>query len=148
MNIDEYKNSKVEIGKTTFVIDKLNANAGFKVLEILRVAIIASGESFQTAGNDFMNMCKGVLGLPIDIVESVKTELFNNIRFFKEKNETKGKGIYLQRQCYDMAFEGLEPIDMYDLLLRALVVNFFSSFQKLKSKIPQLQSLIELDPSK
>ena len=48
----------------------------------------------------------------------------------------------------DTAFDGLEPVAVYEVLLRALAVNFTASFRALVSKLPDVDlNSIQSEPS-
>ena len=63
--------------------------------------------------------------------------MFNNVRF-------KGNGadnFVRLRDAEDMAFKDLEPVHIYEVLLRCLAVNFTGSLKELLLRFPLLREI-------
>jgi len=126
--IDDLKKESVILGSTSFKIKKLPASKALKVFEYMRQHI---GQHFNNTLDsdlstlDSLGVIKSVLSLSADTVHHVMVKLFDCVDF---KNGQSGY-MPLTESCWDMAFSDMAH--MYDLLLRCLVVNFFSSLNQL-----------------
>ena len=70
-----------------------------------------------------LDFFRSILGLEATFVESVRRELFMFVYFTNEAAQTRQR----LGGAEDTAFEKLEPFAVYEVLLRALAVNFFPS---------------------
>lgn len=134
MNFDLSKmaEKQVKIGDTTFHIGKLNAMKGFRLLESLReqLGIVMSNmevdELKGQKGKDdkfLKEILKTILKLPaVYVDEKLIPVLFDNIQF-SQGDQIKGLKLH---GAEDMAFT--DPLQVYEILARALCVNFYSSF--------------------
>ncbi len=118
---------EVKLGETTFIIGKLNAMEGFKLLESIREQLGLTLSELNTAKMQEQNflgeILKSVVRLPQQYVQKELIPiLFNNIQFSKS-NQVGGLRLH---GAEEMAF--IDPLHVYEVLLRALCVNFYSSF--------------------
>ena len=127
----ELNQSKITINDVTFSIGKLPAFRSFKLLEKIRVALAHSSNDVKASSSDINGFIKSVLALPESLVDEVMEVFFDSVKFIK-KEEVKGTGLPLEKQYYDMAFASLEPVHIYELLARCILINFFCSFQELQ----------------
>ena len=138
MNLEELKKTTVTLGTTRFTINKLSACAALELLERTRVAlattVVPGGESDLLGASIFT----AIAAIPVEFSKDLRRELFKKVQF---RRSGDSRDIYLTEEMWDMAFEGLEASDIYNLMLRALVVNFFYSFEKIKKDLEGLQSL-------
>ena len=128
--------TEFEIGGTRFFISKLSAVAGFDLLEMVRHEIGKSGVlgkeiSDTTAAADTNAMwLQMVLSLDPSFVAYVRKILFKRVAFSNrlavDPQSLSGSE--------DMAFGGLEPVAIYEVLVRALAVNFTASLESAVSK--------------
>lgn len=142
MDIKKFCEKQVVKGNTIFYIHKLPALTGFRVLESLReqlgetmakVDIGNDQNNNQQAGTEIIkSFILAVAKLPATYVENtLMPALFEHVKY-----ETKDKSIVGLKLLgsEESAFSGLEPIVVYELILRALCVNFYQSFAGMISK--------------
>lgn len=144
-SLDDYKRREVTIGGTTFRITKLLPMEAFDTLEILREAIggraagmiagmtLAQGDSSAAVINRAVGTLIGVLiAVPAAELKEVRNQLFAQVSF------TNGTAQTPQPVAGNegMAFQGLEAVHVYELLLRAFVVNFTESWDAIASLMP------------
>ena len=131
-----------QIGDTHFKIIKLYAMASYKLFEKIRVAA-----SEKLAGIDFsggfgqQQAMTALMSLPPQFVEDLRVELFASILF---RNRNDAKTFQKLGGAEDMAFQGLEPVAVYEVLLRSLAVNFSPSFLKLARELDFLNQTTRL----
>ena len=75
-------------------------------------------------------VAKLVLGLDLSFVEKLRNVLFGTVRYQTIKSKTQ-RPLGNNEVDQDQAFENLEAIQVYEVMLRALAVNFFDSFRGL-----------------
>ena len=127
--------TEFEIGGTRFFISKLPAMAGFDLLEVIRHEIGKSGVlgkelSDTTAADTNAMWLQMVLSLDPSFVAYVRKILFEKVAF---SNRLAVNPLPLAG-AEDMAFGGLEPVAIYEVLGRALAVNFTASLESAVSK--------------
>ena len=125
--------TEFEIGGTRFFISKLSAVAGFDLLEVIRHEL---GKSTSLRVPDAMSegavgsLLQMVLSLDPSFVAYIRKILFERVAF---SNRLALDPLPLAGS-EDMAFGGLEPVAIYEVLARALAVNFTGSWQYAVSK--------------
>ena len=130
-----FRAKEFTIKGTRFRISKLLPEEGFEVSEILReglgarLATIGATASIETA------VAAMFLSLPAATVERVRQRLFEEVYF---KNKLTNKQWLNLAQERGMGFTDLEPLHVYEVLMRALVVNFLESLLELPSRFPIL----------
>ena len=143
--IDDLKKECVTLGDTVFNINKLSASKALKLFEYMRQHI---GQHFNNtivsdlSTLDSLSVIKSVLSLPADTVHYVMVKLFEGVTF----KTGKSGAMPLTEPCWDMAFSDMAH--MYDLLLRCLVVNFFSSLTQLMETYRTVIPLTPLEAQK
>ena len=126
--------TEFEIGGTRFFISKLPAVAGFDLMEVIRheigksTSLRAPDATSEGAGGSLLQM---VLSLDPSFVAYVRKILFEKVTFSNRLavNTQKLAG------AEDTAFGGLEPAAIYEVLTRALAVNFTASWEYAVSKL-------------
>ena len=129
----DYTKPKFTIKKTNFDIGKLSPLDGFHLSEYIRVNLAKTSDSIEVGdGSDDQNIAlffKSVLGLDPLVVDYIRTTLFERIEF--ENKEQEQKGFAPLAGLENMAFENFEVINIYEVLVRALYVNFSGSFTEI-----------------
>ena len=147
------KNGKGE-GKieTEFSVTKLPPMKGFKLAESIRVNLAETANRFEVKDDDGKDkkqqeleaatlFFKAVLGLPTEFIEDLQEQLFNYIEF---KGGSSGieKGWATLSGLEDAAFNGLEIISVYEVMGRALYINFSGSFSGILSNFPGMDKIL------
>lgn len=125
--------TEFEIGGTRFFISKLPAMAGFDLLEVIRHEIGKSTSlrvPDRTTENAVGSLLQMVLSLDPSFVAYVRKILFEKVAF---SNRLVVDPLPLSGS-EDMAFAGLEPVAIYEVLARCLAVNFTESWEYAVSK--------------
>ena len=151
MNISLLKNltdPKFSLGNIKFQIIKLSPMAGFNLSEKIRFALTLAADSAE-AIEDLPSMdrnipaqkkaeiraailfCKAILKLPPPTIEDFRNTLFENIEF---TGGDVAQGWVKLKGMEDMAFT--EPLQIYEVLVRSLIVNFTGSFRELMQRFP------------
>ena len=129
--------AECEIGDTRFMLDKMGAMEAWRVLEVIRKEIsnVAGlpitdlmtqlrGADMDDAIRIGAKVAMAVMGLPVPFVEGLRKTLFKHVRFTGNGAKTP----QVLAGAEDMAFNGLEPVAIYEVLVRSLAVNFSPSF--------------------
>ena len=135
----------VEMGETRFEIAKLPAkpahrlwretvNAATKTSLIDVVAKADRAEDPGVMGEIITTVIKGILGLDVDFLEHLQSQLFQHVRF----TNANARSLQKVAGAEDTAFAGLEPVDIDELMVRAFAVNFTPSLLKIVSKVTAL----------
>ena len=117
----------------TFYFSKLNVNDAFDLLDYLRNAI--SNVDINSETNPLENVeqvgmqviLKLLAGFKPECVTHLKDVLLSKCVYFKYQSEKQ----YIVEHNRDMLLQGLDPLDIYELIARCLVINFFSSYKKI-----------------
>ena len=121
-----------QIGPTRFVFQKIPALEGFRIIEAIRhqLAGVIDWPSVPAAvgggGENIAILFRALMSLPPEFTERLRTTLFRHVLYSTpdvSQQPLHGAG--------DTAFETLEPIHVYEVMLRVLAVNFTDSFQSL-----------------
>ena len=131
----ELTDTEFEIGGTRFVISKLSAVAGFDLLEMIRHKIgksdvLGKEISDTTAADTNAMWLQMVLSLDPSFVAYVRKILFERVAF----SNRLAVDALLLAGSEDIAFGGLEPVAIYEVLVRALAVKFTASLESVVSK--------------
>ena len=143
--MSDFTEKNFSIGEVNFVVDKMGALKGWKVLEKCRKAMASTevapskGQSAQALG-----MFKALMGLDPEFVEWLRTEMFNTVRFQAKSPDGHAQPWLPLSNAgnVDMCFESLEPVHIYEVMARAFAVNFTGSWQELLSRFTVLQALV------
>ena len=134
-----------EIGTTTFTFEKMMALKAWKLaLSIRQQAGEVLAEDLETIfkpvqgaqrGGAIMASLTGlVLKLPTEFVLAVQDTLWDHTYFSNRNSGNKPLPI---KNADDAAFEGHDPSVIGEVLVRALAVNFTSSFRRIEALLPQ-----------
>ena len=126
--------TEFEIGGTRFFVAKLSAVAGFDLLEVIRHEIGKSGVlgkeiSDTTAADTNAMWLQMVLSLDPAFVAYIRKILFEKVEFSNHLSARQPLA-----GVEDTAFLDLEPVAIYEVLVRALTVNFTASLESVVSK--------------
>ena len=115
-----------QIGETRFFFDKLGAMAAWQILERIRHELSRTPAVELTAATDVGVLVRAILALDPVFIERLRCDLFAHVRFANTKALTPQP----LAGAEDMAFEGegVEPVAVYEVLVRSLAVNFTASF--------------------
>lgn len=131
--------TKFKIKGTEFSIEKLPPMKGFRVAEEIRVNLAESADKFDVKeGSDSENATlffKALLGLSPDFIDALMERMFDCIQFTGKDTGTE-KGWQTLCGSEDSAFINFEVINIYEVLWRALYVNFSGSFSEIASAFP------------
>ena len=135
---------EVTFGDVTFRFGKLLAEEGFELFEQLRPGLSPALQKIELTPDLFEGteeeIKKKVLGfifrlalqvfatLPPEIVKIAKTPLFRQVTF----KSPADKRVLVLAGNTALAFKDLEPIHIYQVIVRAFWVNFRSSFSDLE----------------
>ena len=134
-----------------FNIKKLPALDAFDLLERMRHAYFTGDinashipGSKDKAVAAFSAVIQGVLSLAPDVVADIRDTVFASVTF-------SGNGVQASMPIplldnESLAFANLEPTEIYELIVRCLVVNFKKSFSGMVSDLAQL--LVDADSLK
>lgn len=152
-----FEKKEFKIQNTMFKIEKLPPMEGFYLSEFIRTNLVKSSESLDpgtgTDAESAILFFKSVLGISEGAVEEIRETLFKGIEFSnkgcaKEDKSGVSKGWAQLSGLEDMAFENFEVINIYEVLVRALYINFFGSFSEMKSRFPFAAKLFQQSNSK
>ena len=132
LNVTEF-----EIGGARFVISKLPAMPAFALLEEIRREVGRRSSALapdDAGGAGTAGLLQLVLDLEPQFVDRVRRKLFENVVFANETARTPQP----LAGAEDIAFEGLEPLAVYEVLLRCLAVNFSASLRGVVSRLNAL----------
>jgi len=144
--VKSFGDTKFKIKGTEFSIEKLPPMEGFRVAEQIRVNLAETSDKFDVGeGSDNENVAlflKAILGLPPSFVDYLMEKMFDSIQF-TGKDTGQEKGWQSLRGSEDSAFINFEVINIYEVLWRALYVNFFGSFSGIASAFPGVGSILQ-----
>ena len=135
--IKEFTKPDFKMGDTSFTIQKKNAFAGFEMLEVIKEEIgkqLAVERAPLRIGADanigaFVQL---VMGLDRHFLARIREDLFRNVYFVND--DMSGGGLPVTGN-EDQAFDGMEPLAIYELFVRCLAVNFTASCLELMSRM-------------
>ena len=137
--------TEFEIGGTRFAVSKLPAMAGFDLLEAVRhelgkakalslplpTEVLNEDDRSIVALKDIVAFLEIVLSLEPAFVRQVRQKLFEKVAFSNTRVPTPQQ----LAGAEEMAFDGLEPIAIYEVLVRSAAVNFTPSLDALVSRL-------------
>lgn len=133
-------------GQTTrFFFSKLPATKQLPAMEILRTSIGRMNfrlELVQGLGDIFAIFMDAIVRMPEDAVERLMPLMFEGVKYVNKHNEKAVPGGNRVRGDEDNAFRGLDAFAIYEVLSRALAVNFARPFFNRASKLPGLGELL------
>jgi hypothetical protein len=138
-NLKDLKNKEFEIKDTSFTIEKLPPYEGFELFEEIRINLVKTADGFDSGnGSEDQNIIlftKTIMGLPPSFIKSLMSKMFKYIQFQGEKIGVE-KGWINLKGMEDTAFQNFEVINIYEVLARALFINFSGSFSEITSAFP------------
>ncbi len=144
---EHLQEAECEIGGTRFFFAKLAALDAWDLLERIRHEIgkTAAAAAPSVADDDTgMSLLQLMLSLDPVFVRSVRDKLFERVSYANESAVTPQP----LGRAEPMAFADLEPVAIYEVLARALAVNFLPSVRNLGSMLNGLsQTSIPSAPS-
>ena len=124
-SLGDWGNTDFTIGDTRFRVSKLSPLEAFGTMEKIRVAAAPVLASYQDESvGDFSEIISEVLKIDPASLSVIRDELFAGVRFTNGIAKTER----ILQGNIDMAFSKLLPIHIYEVLGRALVINFLESF--------------------
>lgn len=114
-----------------FYIEKLTPLKALALFERIRPGIGAAMAHLRKGDMNESSYIDMVCLLPPETVALAMDRLFKTVRFTRSNIPDP---VTLQGDI-DSAFDGLEPIAIYEVLVRCLVVNFIGSFSALLSRM-------------
>ena len=137
-SIDELKKPEFIIHDITFKVNKIPALMANDLLDYIRTAI---GDVMNIDIDDLGTSIIEVIGkIKSDDYKYIRSEFFKYIEFKRVSDKT-----FIKMADYnqDQWSTDLEAADIYELFLRAFMVNFYASLAKMKTELLDQLSLIE-----
>lgn len=139
---------------TEFIFKKALAMEAFRLFEILRPALTSFSDTLQKALNRHQNrenldaikmtaLIEIIGKLPQETVRDAMTHLSQYVYFCQGSDPQQKVSTNL-----DSAFAGLSVVQIYEVLIRAFLVNFQTSFDDLQSLTPSLKTSEDIDNPK
>ena len=128
---------KVQIGDIHFVINKMKAMEAYDLMDDIRLQVAQSagmpmlgiGDSLDEQSSWILSLIAMVMGFDKQFVERVRRRLFQRIEFLDPHSSSNR----VLAGNEDIAFAGLEPLVVYELIVRSLAINFTASLRSLGS---------------
>ena len=123
---------------TVFTIQQLLAMEGFRVWEPLRVELFerASRMPLTVSGNSMIALVGVLLSVSESTLDRVRSKLFEQVLFTNQNAQTP----MVLAGNENMAFNGLETVHVYEVLVKCLVINFTPSLLELLSLMDRIPS--------
>ena len=143
--ISSFGDTEFDVGDIKFNIAKIPPMAGFRLAEEIRVNLVFASDKFDTGeGSEASNatlFIKSIMGLDPSFIKKLMDSLFEYVEYSGggsgvEKGWAKLKGLE------DSAFQDFEVIQIYEVLVRALYVNFSGSFSGMLSNFPGIDKIL------
>ena len=128
-NLEALTDPEVTIGQTDFDFEKMPAMKGFDTLMEIREEV---GKQMRPEEIN-PDIIRIVLSLPVSYILKLRSVMFAYVYFRSastDRQQVKG--------AEDMAFDGLEPGAVTEVLLRSLCVNFYPSFRGIIEQISRV----------
>lgn len=125
-------------GETTFSLGKMPATTGWDVLEEIREASTAPLKFDEADPRDMFQAV--VLSLPKPFTRRLRDKMFAYVTFQNRMQQTPEVLAGHEEEAFDAI--GAEPIEIYDLFIRSLAVNFTPSFLAMLDKILSMMTRI------
>lgn len=126
------KSPTFTLGEVTFVVNKMPAMPAKDLFETLRIGIAEALGGADESGGELAVGLQIVLGLPRPTFDEACQRMFTDITWTSPQSEGASQ-LYGEE---DNAFAGLEALHVYEVFVRALVVNFHGSWVALRSLLP------------
>lgn len=125
LNSDNLRQTQFMIGEKQFTILPLSAFEGFKLLEYIRENI--GFNLLQFDSESLGSSLASLIATKAVYVDHVRKVLFSKVSFRTLDSKVSGM---LSDININQAFEDCQAFDIYELLLRCVYVNFFSTFDR------------------
>ena len=134
-NPESLSEPQFQIGDTRFSVKKMPAMEAWAVLEKIRAQTGAAMDLSTPEGGIEHTFLRIIVSLRVDFVNSLRMELFRHVSYTNASTS-----LVPVAGNEDNAFDGLEPIAVYEVLVRCLAVNFTGSFRAISEAISKLPS--------
>jgi hypothetical protein len=130
-----------------FEITKLSALRAWRLLEYIRKTLGSAehvaGIGGDNAGTDMLMLVTTLMALPEEKIEHIRSVLFENVMY--RTASMRGNAVPLVTEGdIDVAFADLEPVHIYEVMGRCLMINFTGSFNAIRSKFPAVGEILSL----
>ncbi len=122
---EKYTEQDFTIGQTKFSIEKLLPMEGFRVLEEIRAALGTRLANTPADSGVATVIASVALSIPPAVVDTIMRDMFAHVTFTNHLQATRATLAGNE----GTAFDGLEPVNVYEVFVRCLAVNFFSSLE-------------------
>ncbi len=133
---NDFQKETFEIKGVSFKVQKLSAWDGFPVVEKIRVALSKSAQSTAFEGNS--SFLSALLAIPPEDLKDIRNDMFENVQFKLQKTDAWMNIAGAE----DSAFGKLDVADVYEVVLRALAVNFSSTVLDVFRKSQNVLSIL------
>ena len=126
---NSWRETKFKIKETEFTISKLYPMDAFHCMEVIRVGIapiLSKMKTDESGDIPLSTLLSACLSMPRATVDEASKMLFERITFINQYAKTPVK----VGGNEEMAFADLDPIAIYNVLMRAVVVNFGESLSE------------------
>ena len=132
---DDLLERECQIGDTTFSIGKMPTIEGWDCMEVIReqtgMTIMNLKDDSKDSEDPRIAVMKAIVKifftLPVPFVKKLKIQLFSHCQYKNEQTTWSP----LKQVNMQSAFGALEPIAVYEVLVRCLAVNFTVSCQEI-----------------
>ena len=134
MELSELEKREVVLGEVEFRFRKLPPFDAHHVMELIRVAVGSKWDQIQTQGDAAKVILSLVGAVSVKDMEAIRGELFKSVRFaYTGQPQAEMPLVGFE----DKAFGDIDPVLIYEVVLRALAVNFSQSISVIQSRLPQ-----------
>lgn len=144
--IKNFGATEFKINGTKFSIEKLPPMKGFRVAEEIRVNLAEAASKFDIKGSSEIESSalffQALLALSPDFIDTLMEKMFECIQF-TGKDTGQESGWQSLSGSEDSAFINFEVINIYEVLWRALFVNFHGSFSGIASAFPGMAQVLQ-----
>lgn len=138
--------SEFKIKNVKFRVEKLSALNGWHVLERCREAIATNrapeSDVLPGAAGVAVGFYKSLMGLPTDFVDWLRGKMFSCVSFQAVTPYGKPQPWMPLSGAEDMAFQDLGPHHVYEISMRAFVVNFTECWEDVASRFPAVAQMV------
>lgn len=124
-----------EINGCEFHITKLKGLQGFRTFEKIRESFGRANESVSFGSDSQEDVAKALIGiltkLRAEDVEAILKDMIPCIEVKLPNSDVMGSFSKMSGMVYDV----IDPLDIYEILARAVAVNFMESFLKVLSRL-------------
>ena len=136
---DEFTRTEITVtgdsGETVFTLSKMPATKGWDTLEEIREAT-GGVMNVEHSGGANAAIAALVASMPKPFVRRLRSTMFEHVTFTNRVMQTPTVLAGNEETAFDMI--GAKPVEIYELFLRILAVNFTDSFVAVKERISTL----------